>query len=475
MPTVIDTLIIQLGLDTKQFSAAQKKAVQEAKDASKKIQDSADAVQQVYSKARKEVLLFAAALLGANGIKEWFVNTTRANDATGKFAKMVGANTEELSKWQAVAERAGGSAEGMGQTLLGLTKDISQLGVLGPSESLQWINALGIDLQKFLDQKGQLKDFTGLMLALNEALSKKPPGERILWAERLHIDLQNINVLAGTAPEKLRAMLQEQEKIGFTTKDQSENSRKLVAAWTELTQLVGNFSRILIDKVTPPLTQILELVNSILKLAGTAFSFSILKQAEKYLPGLSTIEKLAGKKSEGAVAGVSPGESGGLRTKPGAGSASAGVWALARSIQNEFGVDLFTAFNDVFHQQYRSKHNEGLAADFTLKDPKQSAAVAAAIRAKFASLGIQGSVLDEYTNPSAHATGGHIHVQFASQAAADRYAAGAAGGETNFNINTVNVSANNPQQFSNELAAVSGAKASAQRSSIATSSNSAVR
>ncbi|RVU12502.1 phage tail tape measure protein [Methylobacterium oryzihabitans] len=109
-----------------------------------------------------------------------------------------------------------------------------------------------------------------------------------------------------------------------------------------------------------------------------------------------------------------------------AGGAHLGVTDLARQAQANLpgGVKHFAAFNDRYHAGTRSKHALGLAFDTSLIDPSQSAAAAEAMRAKLRAAGLDDKsfkVIDEYKNPSARSTGGHIHTQFNSKEAAEKY------------------------------------------------------
>lgn len=128
--------------------------------------------------------------------------------------------------------------------------------------------------------------------------------------------------------------------------------------------------------------------------------------------------------------GLGKGQYDGLRLKGdqarAGGGASLGVTDLARQAQENLpgGVKAFTAFNDRYHQGTRSKHAMGLAFDTTLNNAGLSAQAAEAMRAKLRAAGLQDSqfkVIDEYLNPSARSTGGHIHTQFNDQAAAAQY------------------------------------------------------
>ncbi len=70
----------------------------------------------------------------------------------------------------------------------------------------------------------------------------------------------------------------------------------------------------------------------------------------------------------------------------------------------------FSAFSDSYHKGFNSKHNQGLAFDFSIKDPSQSSAVAAKVKAAADANGYKVKIRDEYKDPSGPATGGHIHV-----------------------------------------------------------------
>jgi hypothetical protein len=95
------------------------------------------------------------------------------------------------------------------------------------------------------------------------------------------------------------------------------------------------------------------------------------------------------------------------------GEANPKLLELAKLIQNDLGGDLkyFSAFNDKFHMDRNSKHNQGTALDFTLNDPSKAAEIAAKIK------GYPGvsNVIDEYANPSNGATAGHIHAEISAR------------------------------------------------------------
>lgn len=121
----------------------------------------------------------------------------------------------------------------------------------------------------------------------------------------------------------------------------------------------------------------------------------------------------------------------------GGGEALAGTYSAANELMGLGGVERFTGFDDHAHEGTTSKHDDGLAGDFTLKDlPRDynsltdehktiAAQKASDVRAMFAARGlVEGkdfTVLDEYNKPSRNATAPHLHYQFNTQEAADKY------------------------------------------------------
>jgi hypothetical protein len=94
------------------------------------------------------------------------------------------------------------------------------------------------------------------------------------------------------------------------------------------------------------------------------------------------------------------------------GETSQQLITVAQAIQDKLGGDLkhFSAFNDSYHRGPNSLHGQGRALDFTITDPKKAAAVADMVRA----LPGISKVIDEYANPSGHASAPHIHAEISA-------------------------------------------------------------
>lgn len=121
-----------------------------------------------------------------------------------------------------------------------------------------------------------------------------------------------------------------------------------------------------------------------------------------------------------------------LRMKAGAnaaGNSAQGTYAAAQIVQQALGKNLrwFSAFNDNYHKGTNSKHAKGLAFDATFHNGSKGAAEAIRnLTSTLNRMGFQAGrdyrVIDEYKNPSARSTGGHLHFQWQGRQAADRFA-----------------------------------------------------
>ena len=159
MASIIDSLIVTLGLDASQFTSGQKavatgidqmrdKTKQAAKDDSdrqkqqredlkrtkdeaqqraKEIEAAGKRAADFFTRLRTEALLLFAAFAGTSGLKQFVENITTSDAATSKLAHNLGMSTELLSEWETAAARTGGSAEATGQSFEGLTQQLVEL------------------------------------------------------------------------------------------------------------------------------------------------------------------------------------------------------------------------------------------------------------------------------------------------------------------------------------------------------------
>lgn len=133
MPTVIDELIVKLGLDTSKFKEGERdtleslKKTREAGDQfSKSAERQAMKVSDAFSLVRKGALGIMGAFVGGEAAS--FVNQMINMDAaTGRFAKTIGTSVANLSTWQGMIRLIGGDAMSATSALSALQQEIESV------------------------------------------------------------------------------------------------------------------------------------------------------------------------------------------------------------------------------------------------------------------------------------------------------------------------------------------------------------
>ncbi|WP_448970293.1 transglycosylase SLT domain-containing protein [Neisseria sp.] len=288
MATVIDTLFLELGIDSSKFSGeaakaekqydrlersvakvekAEKTAVKTTKESAearrKSVADTqkADASMQGLLKtvnaSIKSFAAFTGLLLGASGLSKLATDAAKANRELDTTAKNLGMARKELSAWQGVADMAGESAGGMSGYMKTLSGDMQSLIMMGGTSVLPYFNALGVSL---LDSTGKARKLDDVMLDLADRFSTMDRRQAYTLAQQMGIDDGTFNTLSRGRAEMER-MLEIQRDMYHSSEADIENSRKLAEAravlnaqWESLKLMIGN-------ALIPVLTTLTEIVS----------------------------------------------------------------------------------------------------------------------------------------------------------------------------------------------------------------------
>lgn len=279
MATVIDALIVTLGLDSKQFTAAAKKTgdtqekissqankaskQREAEDkkaaAAKRKEDSEnqkrakDSVKG-FSDVRNEVLKLLTVFTAGVGIADFFTGTIGNAVSLGYLSENLGTTTEQLSAWERASERAGGTAQGMAAQFKESADTLAALrSGLGPTDSLQWFFRAG-------GSTVDLKDGNTYLLArakIIKQLFDVDPTKASLIARQMGISEDQFNFIKQ-GPEAILALVAAQEKNSAITKKNAKDAKDLQNAFLDLRDdLTATATRILLQ-LTPSIKDLFE-------------------------------------------------------------------------------------------------------------------------------------------------------------------------------------------------------------------------
>jgi hypothetical protein len=266
LPTVVDSLVVELGLDPSGFVKGQKEAataftktretaLKGAKDIEEGSRKTADAIVTL----RDQALSLLAAFAGGYGIKEFVQNITRTDLGTRNLARTLGLTTTELGAWQGAAVSAGGSANAMAGALAGFENQVLTLQMTGQGVYFRF-------LQEFTRQTGvaidTTKPWSEQLLRISDAVVKYRASfgaEKANWLiNQLGLGGANELLFLGSAGiEKLRRDLAQFQATPADTKAAFDRN----VALTHTEALFTSIGRTLTTSLTPALLQVNELLN----------------------------------------------------------------------------------------------------------------------------------------------------------------------------------------------------------------------
>lgn len=290
MPTVIDELIIKLGLDARGFQADAEKTQRTttrvgavARRESSELEESlrktqvetgrrlkqteevGDRTHKSLSRTVKEVGALFGVLATGYGIQQFVKNLTSTEAATGRLAKNIGMSTAELNTWQEAAKRFGGSAEETGATFLGLSQELERMAITGQSEIKPYFLALGVALN---DASGKVRPFRDIMLDLSDKFSKMPVQQANYFGRAIGFDQGTITLLRE-GRGAIEAVLAEVAKIGVITDKQSDEAIKFQNLMSSLEQSFNNLKRALLSELLPEINKAIKGLQNLMEEPAT--------------------------------------------------------------------------------------------------------------------------------------------------------------------------------------------------------------
>ncbi|WP_314309336.1 transglycosylase SLT domain-containing protein [Kingella denitrificans] len=282
MATVIDTLFMELGIDSSKFSREAKQAVSKLDDmteafekaeaktgkSGKGLDKHAEKVKQNVKQAKNlteamgKVAKGAAALFalvtGSNALDKLIREAAEANVQLDNLSRNIGMSRNQLQAWGGMAEMAGGSAEGMKGSLAGLSMGITRLTTMGDTSMVPFFNAFGVAL---LNTDGKARDLDSIMLDLSDRFSKMDRVQAYNLAKSMGLDDGTINTLMLGRAE-MEKMLEMQRNLYHSGEKEIAVSRELTRSRAYLNQQWDALKNMLADALAPHLLRLVKLVSS---------------------------------------------------------------------------------------------------------------------------------------------------------------------------------------------------------------------
>ena len=151
MATIVDSLVVTLGLDASGFKAGQeqartaiKRTASESVTAGKEMEARGKQAAQFFGQIKTEALSLIGMLVGGKGLEVFVRDTTRSLADLGRVANRIGTAVPQLAAFRNMIERNGGSANAAAASLSSLTDAMEQYRLTGTSPMANFFNNMGI-------------------------------------------------------------------------------------------------------------------------------------------------------------------------------------------------------------------------------------------------------------------------------------------------------------------------------------------
>lgn len=256
MPTIIDSLIVKLGLDNSEFVAKSKKTGEATEQLDKKLKQSAKDGSEGFQTLSKSAVQFLAIIGGTVAVKRFIEQTVDTNSQLFRLSQNLKENVDTISAWSNATELAGGSASGLQGTMDMISRSQTELMLTGQSALIPYFSALGLSLA---DVNGKAKPVSTVLLDLADRFSRMDRTTANNMGRMFGIDQGTMNLLLqgrGAVEEVIR----KQKEFTVTTKQQAEEAQKLYQAFTALRQNTHAFGQSLLSEAMPYIEKVLSLL-----------------------------------------------------------------------------------------------------------------------------------------------------------------------------------------------------------------------
>ena len=266
MPTIVDSLILQLGVKAEDFfktqravSDTQKKFKEEVVKHGSEIEGSVKITTAALGAFSKTLIGLFALFTGGKEVGDFIAQITATDAALGRVAKTTGVSVDRLQAYQVLFQKQGAAA----------------------GEAIKIFNSLEVSRQQFLTRgSGPFKEIAITLSQLGVAYDAREPIEKIFLKAAAAIQklaqtnpsLAHTYALQVTGSEAaaqaliqqgkaLDAQVKDQERYTGKTKAETDAAQKRIDAWNDISAVLTSIS----DKVLLKFNPAFELLDEKLK------------------------------------------------------------------------------------------------------------------------------------------------------------------------------------------------------------------
>ncbi|MBN6824306.1 cell wall hydrolase [Methylobacterium organophilum] len=265
MATVVDALVVTLGLDPAAFTKGQKQAAdallktrQSAVKEGRQIERSIDSAGEAIERLARNALKLFAIFTGGRAIGTFVTDIGKADAAMGRMADRLGVAPGQIAAFDNAVKRIGGSAGEGAASFQRLSDTINELRTTGNSSALPAFARLqGISGQQ-IRLNGRLEEsFGDLAEAAKGTAERAGSSTASFLLRQAGYSEATINLLlqGRAAVEKA---LSKSARSGLVTKADADAARALGEQYEDLSDKITDFGRKISTALTPVLVDLMK-------------------------------------------------------------------------------------------------------------------------------------------------------------------------------------------------------------------------
>lgn len=237
--SIVETIIVKLGLDVSSYNPDADKAVKKTDKLSNSM-GKADDVASNLGKKLAKVFTTSAILVGIGKLVD---EVAKLNDQLFFLEKNLGMSSQTIQAWQNAAGAMGGSADGMTNSMKSLNGALNDFVVMGDTSMLPYMNALGVSM---VDVNGKVRDTDKVMLDLADSFSRMDREQAFSLASKMGLDEGTFNTLVQ-GREEMEKMIEYQNTMYKSSeaelrvsRDLQRNRALLGSQWQSMKTMMAN-------------------------------------------------------------------------------------------------------------------------------------------------------------------------------------------------------------------------------------------
>lgn len=186
-------------------------------------------------------------MLGAGSLGMAFKKFIDTGTDISNFSSLTGIAEQDITALGGALEQFGGNVDSAKSSLQALQQGLSQA-EWGQGQLLETAALYGVELY---NQDGSLKNAQALLMGLADDFQHLTKAQQFTLGSQLGLDESTI-LLLQQGKTNIKALLEEQQKMGAMNAGQALEAKKFSIEWTKLKQSLGSLGRSIAVDIMPP-------------------------------------------------------------------------------------------------------------------------------------------------------------------------------------------------------------------------------